>query len=433
MKQKGIYYPFVFICNEYEVKTMQYFQKIVLIIFLGVAFAECSNSSSQKQKEQTEQTADILVLDELPRHIQQFENVSTFPGDLNPLNSIELIPKQTFGKTGEPYLTTIESSVVDDKNRLIILNLGTNYAQQVYVYNEDGTFHTAIGRSGRGPGEFGFAFNVKAQAGKILIRDVTNSRINIYNSTNYSIERSMLIEQLGIRDHKAVQGLEFGIVKPRNDGNYLVNFYQHASETGWRTQKYLLMDTDGNALNFEPLEFRFSFKAQGKTGESFMQMPFLGKTITALSEEDFLYTVWTHNFLIKKYDSTGKYQSAIYYPVKGSPFDLNFHTSTPFYDRGDVMKAIDMHDEELPEANPVIADMMVDDQNRIWVAVPAGVQRDSYEWWILKESGKLLAKLTLPRDQPIYDIKNGYLYSKKTNKETDSEYVVKYKIEFTER
>lgn len=46
---------------------------------------------------------------------------------------------------------------------------------------------------------------------------------------------------------------------------------------------------------------------------------------------------------------------------------------------------------------------------------------------------ELLAKLVLSKDQPIYDIKNGYLYSKKTNEETDAEYVVKYRIELTKK
>jgi hypothetical protein len=96
-----------------------------------------------------------------------------------------------------------------------------------------------------------------------------------------------------------------------------------------------------------------------------------------------------------------------------------------------VTENLDKVDEELLKTNPVIADLKGDDQNRVWVAIPTGIQSENYQWWILKESGQLLAKLTLPRDQPIYDIKSGYLYSKKTNKEMGAEYVVKYRIELT--
>ncbi|TYP95565.1 6-bladed beta-propeller protein [Fodinibius salinus] len=423
---------------------MKYFQRLLLSIVIIFSLVQCSNSPSQKEIEQTEQieqseeTAQIRILDEVPQDIKETENLTVFSGDTEPANSIELIPEQTFGKSGEPYLTQVQNCVVDDKDRVIILNSGSNYAQQVYVYNEDGTFHTAIGRSGNGPGEYGYVLGMRAQPGKILIRDVRNKRFNIYNSTDYSLERTMLIERLEIRDHKAVEGLEFGMMNPRNDGNYLVSFYQQVSETGWPVAKYLLMDSDGAALDYNILEFRRSFKAQGKTESmsapmSLKPMPFMGSTVTGISDEGELYSVWNHDFLIKKYDAKGNYQSAIYYPVKGSPFDLSSHTPTPFYDQSDVMKAIDIHDEELPEANPIIDRLMVDDENRIWVAVPTGGQSDSYEWWILEESGKLLAKLTLPGEQEIYDIKNGYLYSKKTKEETGIEYVVKYRIALTKK
>ena len=41
--------------------------------------------------------------------------------------------------------------------------------------------------------------------------------------------------------------------------------------------------------------------------------------------------------------------------------------------------------------------------------------------------------MILPRDQPIYDIQNGYLYSEKVNEETGTEYVMKYRIAMTKR
>jgi len=75
----------------------------------------------------------------------------------------------------------------------------------------------------------------------------------------------------------------------------------------------------------------------------------------------------------------------------------------------------------------------VDDENRIWVAVPMGVKSEDYEWWVLKESGELLAKLQLPKAQPIFEVKNGYLYSKMVDETTGSEYAVKYRIELKEK
>lgn len=404
------------------IPSIIYFQKLFLSILLCFFLVTCSGNSTPKQPDH------IRILGEIPQHIQEVENLTVFPGDSEPRYLIELIPEQTYGETGEPYLTNITYCVVDDHGRVIIWDISTNFVPFLYVYNPDGTYHTQIGGQGRGPGEFGFLTSLQANAGKVFIKDNTNQRLNIYNTEDYSFERSMLLEHLPIRDQDAVQGLELVIIMTRNDGNHLVNFYQRVSDTGWPINKYLLMGPDGNELNFEPIEFRSSFKANGKIGAS-MPMPFMGSTLTDISDEGALYSVWNHDFLIRKYDARGIYQSAIYYPVTGSPFDLSFHTATPFYDRGDVIRALDIHAQELPEANPIIDRLIIDDENRIWVALPIDPQSRMYEWWILAPSGELLAKMQRPRELWIYDIKDGYLYTKEIDEETDAEYVVKYRIE----
>jgi hypothetical protein len=157
-----------------------------------------------------------------------------------------------------------------------------------------------------------------------------------------------------------------------------------------------------------------------------------------MSNEGELFVANTQEFLIKKYDPTGAYQSAIYYPIKGAPLDFEkflksgrkFGPSIPPV--VEVEKAFDAVGEELPKTTPVIDKLIVDDKNRIWVAVPIGTKSDIYEWWILAETGELLTKVVLPLEQPILDIKDDFLFSKMTDKETGAEYVVKYRLDLTE-
>ncbi len=85
---------------------------------------------------------------------------------------------------------------------------------------------------------------------------------------------------------------------------------------------------------------------------------------------------------------------------------------------------------ELPKEFSGVERMVVDDENRIWVALLNGSNSEYYQWWILQESGELIAKLLLSQNQRIFDIKNGHMYTK--NKDDDSEYVMKYPIEFKE-
>ncbi|MDZ7715106.1 MAG: 6-bladed beta-propeller [Balneolaceae bacterium] len=423
-------------------KNMQYLPKSVLIvtgILLSFFLIQCSDNPRPKQinpvpVKQAEVTGHIRVLDEIPQHIQSVDSLTIFPGDSEPLYSVELIPVLSFGKTGKPYLTQVNYGIVDDKDRVLTVNVGRpNYEQILHVFNADGSYHAQIGRHGAGPGEYSLVLGLQAKAGKIFMLDYNNQRVNEYSTEDYSIARTIPLEKW-----KNSDGKEFGYIEPRNDGNYLLTFSDNRSKTGRIEIKQVVMDYEGNTV-IEPLVFPSSFRID--VGQSNQPAPtmstisFLGKTITFLSDEDALYTVWTRDFLIRKYDAGGVYQSAFYYPIGGSPFDLDEYTKTQLFSPNarQIEKAFETIDKDLPETFPVIDRLMVDDENRIWVAVPAGAQREYYEWWILNEGGELLAKLVLPKTQRIYDIKNGYLYSKKTDEETDTEYVVKYKIEFTER
>jgi len=402
-----------------------------LTLLLCILLVQCA---------QEPETEHIQILDVIPQHIQDVENLTIYPGESEPAYSVELIPVQSFGETGEPFLTRIARSVVDDNGRIIIWDIDTQGGgfpprNSLYVYNPDGTYHTPIGGRGKGPGEFEILISMYASAGNVYALDHTNQRLNVYNGASYSFERSTLVEQWSVHNHEAVQNLRFARLDTRNDGNHLVVFAERVPFGKAPVHKYLLMDTDGNVLNPEPLEFPagFTIRPQTTPPSPSMTLPFMGSTITALSTKDELYSAWTRDFLIKIYDANGVYQSAIYYPVTGSPFNLEYYTGASRYNVRDIWNAFENSEEELPETNPVLADLMVDDEDRIWAAVHMGPHRENYEWWILAPSGKLLAKLQRPRKQRIFDIKNGYLYSKEIDEDTGGETVVKYRIELLEK
>jgi len=403
---------------------MHYSRKLLLSIFLCFSLVQCSDQANPEQADH------IRILDEIPQHIQEVENLTIFPGDSEPLYSIDLIQEQTYGQSGEAYLLRISKCVVDDKGRLIIWGSRSNYEQYIHVYNADGSYHTQLGRRGRGPGEYEIVVGMQAEAGKVFVLDYTSQRLNEYSTQDYSVIRSILIEQWDGGDE-----FRFGYVEPRNGGNYQVIFSENRSKFGRLEIKFQVMDHEGNSISDKPLVFADGFRIKVRQSmQPTMPLLFLGKTITALSDEDVLYVAWTRDFLIRKYDANYDYQSSFYYPIGGHPFDLNEYTKAQVFSpkAHDIENAFSNMDEDLPDTFPVIDKLMVDDESRIWVAVPKGSQREHYEWWILKESGELLAKLLLPRDQPIYDIKNGYLFSKEINEETGAGFVVKYRIELKE-
>jgi len=51
-----------------------------------------------------------------------------------------------------------------------------------------------------------------------------------------------------------------------------------------------------------------------------------------------------------------------------------------------------------------------------------------YQWWVLDPNGKLIARFTWPRDKPIQEIKNKYLYTREKVMATRDSKIVRYQI-----
>jgi hypothetical protein len=304
----------------------------------------------------------------------------------------------------------------------------------LFVFDFDGTFRSKLGRQGKGPGEYGIILGIYSKNNTIFVLDYTSQRLNEYSTLDYKFTRSILFEEW-----EAPDNFKFSSVEPRHDGNYHLTFSNLRSKIGTREIIKMVKDNEGKEVDFEPLRFPVGYKIdpdrKSKIPTPKMPLTFLGTTRTALSQKDELFTNWSREFLIKKYDSNGKYQSAIYYPILGVPFILEDYTKSAVFSPNvrEIEKALSANGIDIPERLPLIDRLIIDDENRIWVALPTSSSRDIYEWWILEENGELLAKLKLPKKRRIFDIKNGFLYSKKTNEETGAEFAVKYRIALTEK
>lgn len=422
----------------------------LLYLFICISCIDSARKNLDKEQViQNERTEHITIINDIPVNIQEIENLTIFPGDSEPTHTIELIPEQVFGEDEESNLFWIYKAVEDDNGRLIIWGLDSNRGRGVYVYNADGSYNKQLGRQGRGPGDYGSILGLYAKAGKVFIPDFTSLRLNEYSVNDYSIERSIKFEQWNIFD-----GLSFQrMVIPRNDGNYYLPFSDETQKLGQLELIFKVLDSEGNSVSVKPVVTQSNFAIDiGSNSQtlrpSSLPLDFMGSTVTTLSNEDVFYVTSTNEFLVKKYDADGVYQSAFYYPVVGRPFDLEeYLKEKPFTPSArQIRRALSDMNEKLPKTFPIIHQVIADDENRIWVPIPAGPERESYEWWVLRESGQLVAKLLLPRIQQIYDIKNGYLYARKDNgkefgylysgdgsDEADAEFVVKYRMEWTER
>jgi hypothetical protein len=146
-----------------------------------------------------------------------------------------------------------------------------------------------------------------------------------------------------------------------------------------------------------------------------------------------MYLAEPDHFLVKTYSPTGDYQSAFFYPFRKIPLTRESADEAGVSDRRRVSgREISLMDTvELPETWPVLTDMKVDDQDRLWIATTVE-DMSIYEWWVLEKTGEMITRFEWPRNEPIEVVKNGYMYTRETDEETGLQRIVRYGIEFEE-
>jgi len=158
--------------------------------------------------------------------------------------------------------------------------------------------------------------------------------------------------------------------------------------------------------------------------EGYLFIIFFGVSWTVLSSKNNIYQAEPENFLIKVYSPHGASLHTFYYPHTKL---LLTKKSASQYGLPDKFIS-EMKFMNLPKYWPVLVNMKIDDQNRLWVATTVQNMK-VYQWWVLNPNGNLIARFTWPRDKYIKAIKNGYVYAMEKNKKGLTHFV-RYKLKF---
>ena len=176
---------------------------------------------------------------------------------------------------------------------------------------------------------------------------------------------------------------------------------------------------------------------EGGRGYNYHAFPFFGKSLFAVSGNGLIYTAQTEEFRLDVYDANGQHQFTIEHPFE--TMELTRSGLLRMYEDVDLSR-LDFREGEdaalqmireadnLPETWPALNDLLIDDENRLWVSTIVE-NLDIYEWWVMEESGELITRFEWPRDEPIEVVKNGYMYTRETDEETGLQQIVRYKIE----
>lgn len=365
--------------------------------------------------------------DNLIRDNFDFENVAVFSSESEPALSIQLKKVHQFTETEEVYFSYIGEVTVDDGERVLITEMSMGN-RAIHQFNSGGEYIGQMGREGRGPGEYQTPVHLQVVGDKAFVYDNLLSRITAFSLTDLSVIRSVPVSAGTYLNSRETGGLSTQRLFVHNDEEFTVGFGSLSSASKENYTRYFRADPEG-AFNPDQL-FKLKDKNVFSVDEGSISLqallPFDHDSFIYYRKNNF-YTVWSEEFLIKIYDGSGKLVRGIYYPVEKVPFMRNDYVENHMSSH--LKRAAQYMD--FPEYWPVLDDLLVDDQGRIWVALITD-ERDIVEWWVLEYSGELLAKFEWPRYKKIQDIKNGFLYTLERDPFAGTQEVVKYRLELEE-
>lgn len=329
---------------------------------------------------------------------------------------------------------------VDDDGRVFI---GEYSKMTIHVFNSDATYLTNLGRRGRGPGEFRSISDIRIIENQLFIYDPLQFRLHAFSLDSLKLKNdekvyinrfSQEIEELELHHiHKST--------KPTPDGSFLVGYMKHAKDSRInsptynldqeRPISYFLKNKEGKVLSDHSFGLYDNevivADVDGRQLSNTFALPFLGKPLLSISDKGYIYAAWSENILIKIYDQDGKYIRALYHPLEKK--EVNREELLNISDSGSENTQKLLQHAELPEKWPALDNMIIDDENRLWLSTNIENEDFIREWWILKNTGDLIAKFFWPFNRSIKIVKNKKLYALETDTVTKEQKVVRYQIE----
>ena len=365
----------------------------------------------------------------IPHKLEKLKNLTVYSADVQLSKTISFQTDAVYSESGDVLIGRMGELAVDSLGRVYIAD---NEKMVIYVFDTDGQFLNRVGRDGRGPGEFSsYIKNLQIYGNRLYAFDPAPNRLNVFTLNNLSIEKTISLGQ----NRSDFQKLSTAFPYIKNlfvtgRDTFIAEFITHSKEDLKKYQNvdvtslYYSLDCDGNIS-----DKLLGFISEKRTNLLLVisLREFFGSVLHGFSSNGRIILADPEEFIVKMYSPNGNYQSAFFYPHKKIP--LSKEKALEANVRDALINK--MHLIDLPKYWPVLTDMKIDDQNRLWIA--ATVEDMSiYEWWVLENTGEFITKFEWPRNEPIEVVKNGYIYTRETDEETGLQQVVRYRIVFEE-
>jgi hypothetical protein len=284
------------------------------------------------------------------------------------------------------------------------------YRSRVVVFGSDGRVARALGRRGRGPGEFESIRTVQVLGGdSLLVYDGSLGRVSVFEP--HSGQEVYVVTFRG--------AAPWAVKRTRADGAYLARYepefqFGTGAETGARHDRVRVLNPDGSArtdlLTFPARSFVVA-------GQSVMPNPWGHNGFVELDSRDRVHYAWSDTLGVATYDIRGPRTGSFrvdYTPPPVARADLNRELNRlPEAVRGRYRAALE---DSLPERWPAVRALLMDDQDRLWLELAGPPDRD-VEWAAFSPAGAYLGSLLVPAGTSVYHIGRTGVLAKREDEE----------------
>ena len=362
--------------------------------------------------------AGILGCSDSQPSIKKLPNLTTVSVEGVP--EIQLIKDEAFRGSQNAEINKIGDIAADTLGKVYFVD---EYKHKIQVVDVEGITTGTMGRAGGRPGEFRKLGHIEVQNGKAYAYDEDRKAMNVYDSESFEFIKSTVFSAKGLTGDSLANAAPF-TAHILAGGNYLVGF-QVVESPADRHLYFYKVNSEGEIISDQILDFpnKPLFVEDGPKGMIIMMMPYECETLMLTDSKGFIYTVYTEDFLIRKFDAEGNYLEAWQYPVDKRK--LNTADAVDMFDEVDIRRAI--RGDDLPDTWPAVAQMLVDDEDRFWVATITQ-NLENYRWYVINNSGEVAGTFELPRSVDIRAVQNGTVYAKEFNPRTYAEEVLRFSI-----
>ena len=369
-----------------------------LILLCSAVFSACSNNQSQNQS-------------------------GTFGSSQPAVLSIEEVVRIGDEAAGDTvFFAYISDIAVNNRGQIFIEEFQPT---TIRVFDADGSYLADVGAVGSGPGEYSdplFGGMFTGPADSFYVFDSWRRRhLSISGPDQFEFVRSVPVPEYPVEEGDRVEN--FGILGVVEDGyiahlrlvpsRRLVTAYRETSEV------IRIVNLDGSygpvvatGPGFEGVVALRHVPLVGRKIPSANGIPFGRSMNWGLGSDGMLFSGWSDSISIAVmsiYGPEEKHISLTHDPIPISDAEMEDWLSH----FGPEMRA-KFGERGLHTTKPAYEELLVDDNNRVWLELSATQESTDVEWIVLDMDSRVVGKVILPFGARLKAIRGGRIYAVET-------------------